>query len=314
MARTSDNALGDNALGDSVLSLIGNTPLVHLRALEPPRSAQLLAKLENLNPGGSVKDRAALAMVEDAEARGVLKPGMILIESTGGNVGVALAVVGAAKGYRVSIVMPEDVPLERRRLVARFGATVHLTPADMGVDGSNQAARRMLDSNKDMLMLDQFNNPANARSHQDSTGREILDATQGRVDAFVAGVGTGGTLMGVGRALKAANDSVLVVAVEPDTSPLLSEGCVGDHGIVGIGADFVPSILDRDLIDEVVTVKTQEAIDTTLRLSREMGLLVGISSGANVAVALRVMQRLGEGKVVVTVLPDTGERYPNLTH
>ena len=222
MARTSDNALGDNALGDSVLSLIGNTPLVHLRALEPPRSAQLLAKLENLNPGGSVKDRAALAMVEDAEARGVLKPGMILIESTGGNMGVALAVVGAAKGYRVSIVMPEGVPLERRRLVARFGATVHLTPADMGVDGSNQAARRMLDSNKDMLMLDQFNNPANARSHQDSTGREILDATQGRVDAFVAGVGTGGTLMGVGRALKAANDSVLVVAVEPDTSPLLS--------------------------------------------------------------------------------------------
>lgn len=313
MARTSDNALGDNALGDSVLSLIGNTPLVRLGALEPPRSAQLLAKLENLNPGGSVKDRAALAMVEDAEVRGVLKPGMVLIESTGGNMGVALAVVGAAKGYKVSIVMPEGVPLERRRLVARFGATVHLTPADMGVDGSNQAARRMLDSNKDMLMLDQFNNPANARSHQDGTGREILDATQGRVDAFVAGVGTGGTLMGVGRALKAANDSVLVVAVEPDTSPLLSEGRVGDHGIVGIGADFVPSILDRDLIDEVVTVTTQEAIDTTLRLSREMGLLVGISSGANVAAALRVMQRLGEGKVVVTVLPDTGERYPNLT-
>jgi cysteine synthase A len=313
LARTSDNALGDNAPGDGVLRLIGNTSLVRLRALEPPRSAQLLAKLENLNPGGSVKDRAALAMVEDAEARGVLKSGMTLIESTGGNMGVALAVVGAAKGYTVSIVMPESVPLERRRLVARFGATVHLTPADMGVDGSNQAARRMLDSNKDMLMLDQFNNPANARSHQDGTGREILDATQGRVDAFVAGVGTGGTLMGVGRALKAANDSVLVVAVEPDTSPLLSEGRVGDHGIVGIGADFVPSILDRDLIDEVVTVTTQEAINTTLRLSREMGLLVGISSGANVVAALRVMQRLGEGKVVVTVLPDTGERYPNLT-
>lgn len=308
MARTSDNALGD-----SVLSLIGNTPLVRLGALEPPGSAQLLVKLENLNPGGSVKDRAALAMVEDAEVRGVLKSGMVLIESTGGNMGVALAVVGAAKGYKVSIVMPEGVPLERRRLVARFGATVHLTPADMGVDGSNQAARRMLDSNKDMLMLDQFNNPANARSHQDGTGREILDATQGRVDAFVAGVGTGGTLMGVGRALKAANDSALMVAVEPDTSPLLSEGRVGDHGIVGIGADFVPSILDRDLIDEVVTATTQEAIDTTLWLSREMGLLVGISSGANVAAALRVAQRLGEGKVVVTVLPDTGERYPNLT-
>lgn len=313
MASTSDNALGDNALSDSILGLIGNTPLVRLRALEPPGSAQLLAKLENVNPGGSMKDRAALAMVEDAEARGVLKPGMVLIESTGGNMGVALAVVGAAKGYKVSIVMPEGVPLERRRLVARFGATVHLTPADMGVDGSNQTARRMLDSNKEMLMLDQFNNPANARAHEDGTGREILEATQSRVDAFVAGVGTGGTLMGVGRALKAANDSVLVVAVEPDTSPLLSEGRAGDHGIVGIGADFVPSILDRDLIDEVVTVTTQEAIDTTLRLSREMGLLVGISSGANVAAALQVAQRLGEGKVVVTVLPDTGERYPNLT-
>jgi cysteine synthase len=173
LARTSDNALGD-----SVLRLIRNTPLERLRALETPRSALLLAKLENLNPGGNVKDRAALVMVEDAAARGVLKPGMALIESTGGNMGVALAVAGTAKGYKVSIVMPEGVPLERRRLVARFGATVHLTPADMGADGSNQAARRMLDSNKDMLMLDQFNNAANARSHQDGTGREILDATQ----------------------------------------------------------------------------------------------------------------------------------------
>ncbi|MCH7706443.1 MAG: pyridoxal-phosphate dependent enzyme, partial [Chloroflexi bacterium] len=160
----------DNALGDSILGLIGHTPLVRLRALEPPGSAQLLAKLENLNPGGSVKDRAALAMVEDAEARGVLKQGMALIESTGGNMGVALAVVGAAKGYQVSIVMPEGVPLERRRLVARFGATVHLTPADMGVDGSSQAARRMLDSNRGMLMLDQFNNPANVKAHQEGTG------------------------------------------------------------------------------------------------------------------------------------------------
>jgi cysteine synthase A len=302
----------DNALGDSVLALIGNTPLVRLRALEPPGSAQLLAKLENLNPGGSMKDRAALAMVEEAEALGVLKPGMVLIEPTGGNMGVALALVGAAKGYGVSIVMPEGVPLERRRLVARFGATVHLTTADMGVDGSYLAARRMLDTNKDMLMLDQFNNPSNVKAHREGTGREILDATQGKVDAFVAGVGTGGTVTGVGGALKAANDSVLVVAVEPDTSPLLSEGRAGDHRIIGIGADFVPPILDEDVIDEVVTVTTQEATDTTLRLSREMGLLVGISSGANVAAALQVAQRLGEGKVVVTVLPDTGERYPNL--
>ena len=313
MASRSDNSLGDNAVGDGVLGLIGNTPLVRLRALEPPGSAQLLAKLENLNPGGSVKDRAALAMVEDAEARGVLKPGMGLIESTGGNMGVALALVGAAKGYQVSVVMTESVPMERRRLVVRFGATVHLTPADMGVDGSNRAAKRMLDSDEALFMLDQFNNTSNARAHQDGTGREILEATHGRVDAFVAGVGTGGTLTGVGRELKADDASVLVVAVEPDTSPMLSEGRAGDHGIAGLGADFVPPVLDRDIMDEVVTVTTQEAIDTTLRLSREMGLLVGISSGANVVAALRIAQRLGEGHVVVTVLPDTGERYPNLS-
>ena len=296
----------------SVLDLIGSTPLVRLRALETPGSAQVVAKLENLNPGGSTKDRAALAMIQDAEAQGRLTPGMTIIEPTGGNMGISLALVGAAKGYRVAITMPESVPLERRRLVTRFGATVYLTPAHLGMEGAIQAARRMLDQDQGMVMLEQFTNPANARAHREGTGKEILEATAGRVDAFVAGVGTGGTITGVGEALKAVSASVLVVAVEPDTSPLLSQGHAGDHGIVGIGADFVPPLLNRGIIDEIVTVTTQDAIATTKRLAQEMGLLVGISSGANVVAALRVAQRLGEGKVVVTVLPDTGERYPML--
>ncbi len=296
----------------SVLELIGNTPLVRLRALETPGSAQVLAKLESLNPGGSTKDRAALAMIQDAEAQGRLRPGMTIVEPTGGNMGISLALVGAAKGYTVAITMPESVPLERRRLVTRFGAAVHLTPAHLGMEGAVQAARRMLDQDPRMVMLEQFTNPANAKAHREGTGREILDATSGRVDAFVAGVGTGGTITGVGEALKAVNPSVLVVAVEPATSPLLSQGHAGDHGIAGIGADFVPPLLNRAIIDEIVTVTTQDAITTTKRLAQEMGLLVGISSGANVLAALRVAQRLGEGKVVVTVLPDTGERYPRL--
>ncbi len=297
----------------SVLEHIGNTPLMRLYALETPGSAQVLAKLENLNPGGSTKDRAALAMIQDAEAQGRLRPGMTIVEPTGGNMGISLALVGAAKGYRVAITMPESVPMERRRLVTRFGATVHLTPAITGMEGAIQAAQRMLDQDTRMVILEQFSNPANARAHREGTGREILDATSGRVDAFVAGVGTGGTITGVGEALKAANASVLVVAVEPATSPLLSQGHAGDHGILGIGADFVPSLLDRAIIDEVVTVDTKDAIDTTKRLAQEMGLLVGISSGANVMAALLLAKRLGEGKVVVTVLPDTGERYPMLT-
>ena len=296
-------------VADSVLALIGNTPLVRLRALEISGSAQVLAKMENLNPVGSIKDRVALAMIEDAETRGAARPGMTIVEPTGGNMGISLAMVGAAKGYRVAIPMPESVPQERQRLLTRLGAEVHLTPFNLGMDGAIQAARRMLAANTAAVMLDQFSNPANPRAHRDGTGEEILEATQGQVDAFVAGVGTGGTITGVGEALKAVNSSVLVVAVEPDTSPLLSQGHAGQHGIVGIGADFVPPILNREIIDEVATVTTQDAMDTTKRLAQELGVLVGISSGGNVFVALQVAQRLGEGKVVVTVLPDTGERY-----
>ncbi|MEE8442254.1 MAG: cysteine synthase A [Dehalococcoidia bacterium] len=291
---------------------MGNTPLVRLRGLETPGSARVFAKLENLNPGGSVKDRVALAMIEDAEERGVLKPGAIIVQPTGGNMGVSLALVAAVKGYRLAVVTPESVPVERRRLVTRYGATVHLTPSHLGMEGANQATQRMLESDSDSVTLDHFSNPANPRAHREGTGREILEATGGEVHAFVAGVGTGGTLTGVGEVLKDANPSVLLVAVEPATSPLLSEGWAGDHEIVGLGADFVPSILNRDIIDEVVTATTQQAVGMTIRLAHEIGLLVGISSGANVFAALQVASRLGEGKVVVTVLPDTGERYPGL--
>ena len=301
------------SIADSVLELIGNTPLVRLQSLEAPGSAQVLAKLENLNPGGSIKDRVALAMIEDAEARGVLRPGMTIVEPTGGNMGISLALVGAAKGYRVAIHMPESVPLERRRMVTRFGADIHLTPSSLGMEGAAQTARRMIEEDEAVaVMLAQFDNPANARAHREGTAKEILEATRGQVDTFVAGVGTGGTITGVGEALKAVNPSVLLVAVEPATSPLLSQGRSGDHGIAGIGADFIPPILDRAVIDEVATVTTPEAIDTTKRLAQELGLLVGVSSGANVFAALRVARRLGADKVVVTVLPDTGERYPAL--
>ena len=300
------------SIADSVLELIGNTPLVRLGPMETPGSAQVLAKLENLNPGGSTKDRVALAMIEDAEAHGVLRPGMTIVEPTGGNMGISLTLVGAARGYRVAIHMPESVPLERRRLVTRFGADIHLTPSSLGMEGAAQTSRRMIEEDEAAVMLAQFDNPANVRAHREGTGKEILAATRGHVDAFVAGVGTGGTITGVGEALKAVNSSVLIVAVEPATSPLLSQGRAGDHGIAGIGADFIPPILNRAVIDQVATVTTPEAMDTAKRLAQELGLLVGVSSGANVFAALQVARRLEADKVVVTVLPDTGERYPAL--
>ena len=297
----------------SLLQLIGNTPLLRLNAMETEGSAELYAKLENVNPGGSIKDRVALAMVEEAEDAGLLTPGSTIVEVSGGNMGVSLAMVTAAKGYRSAIVMPENAPQERRRLIARFGASLHLTPSDLGMNGAKHAAQRMAKQNKGYVLLDQFASPSNARAHYLGTGREILDALEGRgVDAFAAGVGTGGTITGVGQALKERDHSVLLIAVEPATSPLLSEGRFGEHGIVGLGADFVPEILDRELIDEVVTVSTQDALDTTKELARTVGALVGISSGANVFAAMKIAQRLGRGKVVVTVLPDTGERYPSL--
>ena len=294
---------------NNVLELIGNTPLVSLTSLGEPGSARILGKLERRNPGGSVKDRVALAMIEDAEARGAIQPGNTIVEPSGGNMGIALAVVGVAKGYQVLIVMPEGTPPELRSRLAHFGASVQLTPSNLGMEGAHVATRRLVEGARDHVSFNQFEKPAKAKAHREGTAQEILKAMDGKVDAFVAAVGTGGTITGVGEVLKAENPSVLVVAVEPASSPLLSEGRAGTHDIPGIGADFIPPVLNREIIDEVVTVTDEQAADTTQRLARELGLLVGLSSGANVFASLAIAQRLGPDKVVITMLPDTGERY-----
>jgi cysteine synthase A len=294
---------------DSVLDLIGATPLVRLGRLAAPGSATVLAKLESQNPGGSVKDRIALAMVEDAERQGRLRPGMTLVEPTSGNTGIGLAMVAAVKGYRLILTMPEDMSLERRRLLARFGAEIHLTPAVEGMTGAVFAAEELCRAQPDYVMPQQFQNPANPAIHRRTTALEILEATEGRVDAFVAGVGTGGTITGTGEVLREKLGTVRIVAVEPAGSPVLSGGRFAVHGIQGIGASFVPGVFNRAVVDEIVPVRDEDAMATALRLCREEGLLVGISAGANVWAALSIAARLGEGRVVVTILPDTGERY-----
>ena len=293
----------------SILNQIGNTPLVSLDRIAGAGSAAVLAKLESYNPTGSIKDRIALGMIEDAEKSGRLMPGYTLVEPSSGNAGVALAMVAAAKGYSVTIVMPENGPSERKRMLTRFGAALLLTPATDAMPGAIRAAEALVQENPTHLMLNQFENPANARVHRETTGREILRDTGGRIDAFVAGVGTGGTVTGVAQALKEAGLNTLVVAVEPAASPLLSSGIPGNHGIPGLGPDFVPPILNRDIIDEIIGVTDEDAYYMTFRLAREEGLMVGISSGANVFAALRLAERLGPGKTVVTILPDSGERY-----
>jgi len=299
-------------LAESVLELVGDTPLVRLRRLPGPGSATLLAKLEAANPAGSVKDRIALAMVEDAERRGLLRPGATIVEPTSGNTGIGLAMVAAVKGYRLILTMPEDMSLERRRLLARFGAEIHLTPAIEGMTGAVHAAQELCRQHPEYFMPQQFQNPANPEVHRRTTALEILEATDGRVDAFVAGVGTGGTITGVGEVLRDKLPGVRIVAVEPARSPVLSGGKFGIHAIQGIGASFVPGVFNRAVVDEIVLVRDEDAKATALRLTREEGLLVGVSAGANVWAALGVAERLGPGRVVVTVLPDTGERYLTL--
>jgi cysteine synthase A len=294
---------------DSVLDLIGDTPMVRLNRVVPNGAAEIVAKLESLNPAGSVKDRIALSMIEDAERRGILKPGATIVEPTSGNTGIGLAMVAAVKGYRLIVTMPEDMSLARRDLLARFGAEVVLTPALEGMTGAVYAAEELVRNNPDYFMPQQFENPANPEIHRRTTAQEILEATEGRLDAFVAGVGTGGTITGVGEVLKQHNPNILVVAVEPSRSPVLQGGRPGPHAIQGIGASFVPGVLNRRIIDEVIGVGDEEAMAMARRLTREEGLLVGISSGANVVAAIKVAKRIGRGKRVVTILPDTGERY-----
>jgi cysteine synthase len=299
----------DAAIADSVLDLIGGTPLVRLSRIVPEGAAEIVGKLESLNPAGSVKDRIALAMIEAAEAEGKIRPGDTIVEPTSGNTGIGLAMVAAVKGYRLILTMPEDMSSERRRLLTRFGAQLVLTPAIEGMTGAVFAAEELVKKNKGYFMPQQFNNAANPNVHRRTTAREILRATDGRIDAFVAGVGTGGTITGVGEVLKAEVPGVLVVAVEPSRSPVLAGGKAGMHAIQGIGASFVPGVLNRDVYDELIAVKDDDAIAMTGRLTREEGLLVGISTGANVWASLQVAKRLGAGKRVVTMLCDTGERY-----
>ncbi len=293
----------------SVLELVGRTPMIVLHRVVDAGCGRVLAKLESFNPSGSVKDRIALAVVEDAEANGALQPGGTLVWATGGNSGAALAMVAAAKGYRLIIFMPSNAPLNQRRLAERYGAEVQLTSPTAGMQGSHDAAQRLANTGEDTLLLDLFRNPLVVKAHQTRTAAEIIETTNGKVSAFVATVGTGGTITGVGTGLKEHNPSVLIIAVEPAGSPVISGGAPGRHMIPGAGADFVPPLLDQEIIDRVVAVTDDEASEMASRLAREEGLLVGISAGANVFAAVQVARELGDGHTVVTVLPDTGERY-----
>jgi len=299
----------DGQIAETVLDLIGGTPMVRLNRVVPDGAAEVVAKVESHNPAGSVKDRIALSMIEAAERDGRIKPGDTIVEPTSGNTGIGLAMVAAVKGYRLIVTMPEDMSLARRDLLARYGAEVVLTPAIEGMTGAVYAAQELMSENPQYFMPQQFENPANPEVHRRTTAREILAATGGRLDAFVAGVGTGGTITGVGEVLKAEKPEVLIIAVEPARSPVLQGGRAGITAIQGIGAGFAPGVLNRQVLDEIMSVSDEDAIAMSRRLSREEGLLIGVSAGANVVAALKVAKRLGRDKRVVTVLPDTGERY-----
>ena len=292
----------------SVLELIGKTPMVKLSRFAP--FANLFAKAERFNPAGSVKDRAALYMIEDAENRGLLKKGSVIIEPTSGNTGIGLAAVAALKGYKVILTMPKSMSLERRQLLKAYGAEIVLTDASKGMQGAVEKAQELKAQYEDSIIAGQFENPANPRAHYETTGPEIWADLEGKVDIFVAGVGTGGTISGIGKYLKEKNPDVMIVAVEPADSPLLSEGKAGGHKIQGIGANFVPEALDMSVIDKIVTVTAEQAYEAANELAKREGLLCGISSGAAAYVA-RALANDSEnaGKNVVVLLPDTGERY-----
>ena len=296
----------------SAEELIGRTPLLKLNryAAEKEYGGAILAKLEYLNPAGSAKDRAALFMVNDAEKRGILKPGGTVIEPTSGNTGIGLAMVAVRRGYRVIIVMPDSMSKERRTLMTAYGAELVLTPGCEGMKGAIEKAEALKEAIPGSFILGQFENPANAEAHYRTTGPEIWEDTEGRVDLFVAGVGTGGTMTGVGRYLKEQNPEVKIVAVEPASSPLLSKGYAGPHGLQGIGANFVPELLDREIYDEVITVTEEEAFGAARTLAKTEGILCGISSGAALFAGETLAKRKeNTGKNIVVFLPDTGDRY-----
>lgn len=295
-------------LANSIVELIGRTPVVKLQRLVKPGMADVFLKLESFNPGGSVKDRIAYSMVQDAEARGLLKPGGVIVEPTSGNTGIGLAMVAAAKGYRLLVVMPETMSMERRQLMAAYGAEFVLTPGSLGMGGAIAEAERLVAENQGYYMPQQFENLANPEAHRKTTALELLSQLE-TLDAFVAGIGTGGTITGVGEILKSHLPQIKIIGVEPTASPVLSGGKPGPHKIQGIGAGFVPKVLDRKVLDEIMLVANEEALDTGRRLAREEGILCGISSGAAVYAALQLAHRMGEGRRIAVVAPDTGERY-----
>ena len=297
-------------IANSVLELIGATPLVRLHKFAAGAGAEIIAKVEFFNPAGSVKDRIAESMIKDAEAENLIKQDTVIIEPTSGNTGIGLAMVCAARGYRLIITMPETMSVERQKLLKAYGAEIILTPGAEGIPGAIKKAEELAATLPNAFLPQQFNNPANPRIHRSTTAEEIWRDTEGRLDFFVAGVGTGGTVTGVGEALKARRPSIRVAAVEPASSPVLSGGKAGRHQIQGIGAGFVPKILNTAILDEIIPVTDEDALETSRRLAKEEGLCVGISSGAAAWAALQIARRPeNSGKTVVVLLPDTGERY-----
>lgn len=306
---------GETDMGNikkSVEELIGKTPLLEVCNLEKNyhMNARILAKLEYLNPAGSVKDRAAKYMIQDAEEKGILKEGSVIIEETSGNTGIGLASLAASKGYRAIFTMPDTMSVERISLLKAYGAEVVLSEGKLGMAGASAKAEELAENLPNSFIAGQFENQANARAHYETTGPELWDDTEGKIDYFIAGVGSGGTITGVGRFLKEKNPDIKIVAVEPKDSPLLSEGKAGAHGIQGIGANFVPGLLNRSVIDEIETVELEESYVWAKRLAKEEGILVGISSGAALAAAYKIAQKPeNEGKTIVALLPDSGDRY-----
>ena len=295
---------------NNITELIGNTPLLRLNKIKKGIETEILVKLESFNPASSVKDRIGFAMIKDAEEKGILKPGGTIIEPTSGNTGIALAFIAAAKGYRLVITMPETMSLERRSILKLFGAEIVLTPGEKGMRGAVEKAEELLKNTKGAFMPQQFKNPANPKIHRVTTAEEIWKDTDGKIDILVSSVGTGGTLTGIGQVIKKRKPGFKIIAVEPFDSPVLSGGKPGPHKIQGIGAGFVPDVLDKGLIDEIFKVKNEEAIETARRLAVEEGILAGISSGANVFASLEVAKRSeNKNKTIVTIICDTGERY-----